>query len=211
MRNGVIICLGKALQPTGEAEPMLLRRCDKALEIHALTQYTIINSGADTVGCGTSEAKFMTEYMQNITQNAPIIMEQQANNTVENFRYCLDLATVLQATEIIIVTCQHHMPRAEYVCQAVLMDRGQNMQITTSPSPDPMRNRLQLLSNEYKKIFTTPSYLVKHFNIEPPGELQFTKAKSTLEKLLQQPENRRRSCSHIPLSAMTFAKIKLCS
>jgi len=197
MSNGVIICLGKILRKDGTPEPMLLSRCDKALEVYGKTGYPIINSGADTIGCGRSEARVMTEYMNRRYPGVPIIMDEAANNTVENFQNCLQFADAIGATKIVIVTCQHHMPRAEYVCRAVLIARGQEIALETAPSSDPVENRAQLRVEEYKKIFTTPKYLQKHFGLEPPGEVQFKATKSKLACLLRPCDRRRKSVSYL--------------
>jgi len=49
-----------------------------------------------------------------------IVKEEKADNTVENFINTIELATQVGAKELIIVTCENHMPRAKYICQAVL-------------------------------------------------------------------------------------------
>ena len=43
--TGIILTLGKKLNNDGTALPMLLARCDKALEVNKLTGYPIINTG----------------------------------------------------------------------------------------------------------------------------------------------------------------------
>jgi len=196
MKRGLIICLGKALKKNGEPEKMLLNRCDKAIEVHRLTGFPIICSGADTVRVGITEAQVMAEYIKSYDSSIPIILEENANNTVENFHYCFEIADQLNAEEIVLVTCEHHMPRASYVCRAVLNYLGSNWgQITfkTETAADVPQTAYALRQEEFKKIFTTPSYLVNHFQIEPPAEMFFSNARQTLEKLVQISTPRRKS------------------
>lgn len=68
--RGVIICLGKALEKTGKPEKMLLQRCEKALEIQKQTNFPIITSGADTVKCGITEAKVMSDFILSKNQKS---------------------------------------------------------------------------------------------------------------------------------------------
>ena len=74
MRKGLIICLGKALKKNGDAEKMLLNRCDKAIEVHRLTGFPIICSGADTVRVGITEAQVMADYIKSHDDSIPLIL-----------------------------------------------------------------------------------------------------------------------------------------
>jgi len=220
MRRGVIICLGKALKKNGTPEKMLLNRCDKAIEVYRSTGFPIICSGADTVQVGISEAQVMADYIHSHDASIPIIFEEKANNTVENFQYCFKIAENLNAEEIILVTCEHHMPRASYVCRAVLNHLGSNLgskmgsnsgsnwgqiNITTESAPDVPQTSHALRQEEHKKIFTTPSYLVNHFEIEPPAEIYFSNARQTLEKLVQISAPRRKSFGQQHLESLVSA------
>ena len=196
IKRGLIICLGKALKKNGEPEKMLLNRCDKAIEVHRLTGFPIICSGADTVQVGVTEAQVMADYIKSHDDSIPLIFEEKANNTVENFQYCFEIADQLNAEEVVLVTCEHHMPRASYVCRAVQSHLGSNFgQITfkTETAHDVPQTAYELRKEEHEKIFTTPSYLVNRFQIEPPAEMFFSSARQTLEKLVQMSTPRRKS------------------
>ena len=196
IKRGLIICLGKALKKNGEPEKMLLNRCDKAIEVHRLTGFPIICSGADTVQVGVTEAQVMADYIKSHDESIPLIFEEKANNTVENFQYCFEIADQLDAEEVVLVTCEHHMPRASYVCRAVQSHLGSNFgRITfkTETARDVPQTAYALRKEEHEKIFTTPSYLVNRFQIEPPAEMFFSSARQTLEKLVQMSTPRRKS------------------
>ena len=196
LKRGLIICLGKALKKNGEPEKMLLNRCDKAIEIHRLTGFPIICSGADTVQVGVTEAQVMADYIKSHDDSIPLIFEEKANNTVENFQYCFEIADQLNAEEVVLVTCEHHMPRASYVCRAVQSHLGSNFgRITfkTETARDVPQTAYALRKEEHEKIFTTPSYLVNRFQIDPPAEMFFSSARQTLEKLVQMSTPRRKS------------------
>lgn len=193
MKRGLIICLGKALKKNGEPEKMLLNRCDKAIEVHRLTGFPIICSGADTVQVGVTEAQVMADYIKSHDASIPLIFEEKANNTVENFQYCFEIADQLNAEEVVLVTCEHHMPRASYVCRAVLEHLGVQIAFKTETAVDVPQTAYALRKEEHRKIFTTPSYLVNHFQIEPPSEMFFSGARQTLEKLVQMSTPRRKS------------------
>ena len=211
MKRGLIICLGKALKKNGEPEKMLLNRCDKAIEVHRLTGFPIICSGADTVRVGITEAQVMADYIKSHDSSIPIIFEENANNTVENFQYCFEIADQLNAEEVVLVTCEHHMPRASYVCRAVLSHLGSIWgQITfkTETAADVPQTAYALRQEEFKKIFTTPSYLVNHFQIEPPAEMFFSNARQTLEKLVQISTPRRKSFGQQHLENLLLTESK---
>lgn len=162
---------------------MLLTRCDKAIEIHKETGYPVVNTGSDPVGCGLSEAEVMSDYMIQRQPEMDVFVEDAAMNTVQNFIFSIQIINALQSKEVIIVTCQHHMPRAEYLCRAVFADRNENFIIQTAPSPDTVEGRQRRLK-EYNKISTVPTYLIKYFNISPPDEEHLVKASKDLEQLL---------------------------
>lgn len=192
-QRGVIICLGKALREKGRPEPMLLNRCDQAIQVHRETGFPIIASGADTMKVGISEAQVMSRYMRSQDPLLPIILEEEANNTVENFQYCFRIAAELQATHVVLVTCEHHMPRATYVCRAVMNHLSLFYNLSNSATPDDAELSLKLRREEYKKIFTTPSYLTRCFAIQPPEDMFFSDARKTLENLIKIKTMRRKS------------------
>jgi len=212
MSRGLIICLGKALKKNGEPEKMLLNRCDKAIEVYRLTGFPIICSGADTVQVGVTEAKVMADYIIARDASIPIIFEEKANNTVENFQYCFEIADKLNAEEVVLVTCEHHMPRASYVCRAVLNNLGSNLaesiNFKTETAVDVSQTAYALRQEEHRKIFTTPSYLINNFQIEPPAEMFFSHAIQTLEKLVQMSTPRRKSFGQQHLESLTSEMAK---
>lgn len=77
----------------GTGNPMIIERCKTAGSIQKNTNFPIIVSGADTKKVGISEAEYMKEYLiqnNNINKNV-IIMEEKADNTVENAINCLQI------------------------------------------------------------------------------------------------------------------------
>ena len=112
-----------------------------------------------------------------------IILEEKANNTVENFLFCFEIMERLGANHIILVTSEHHGPRANFVCRAVMSHRHLNFTLDISTSDDLFSGAQELRNSEYEKIFTTIPYLLEHFAIESPGEKFFEEAKSQLENL----------------------------
>ena len=46
----VIVCLGQALLAEAKPNPILLTRCDKAVELHQIMKCPIINTGGDPAG-----------------------------------------------------------------------------------------------------------------------------------------------------------------
>jgi len=195
--SGIVICLGKVLRKNGLPEPMLLNRCHKAMEVARRTNFPIIVTGGDTIGCGITEATVMADYIRQFDHEVEVMLEHSADNTVENFQNCLEMVSQSGVAEVALVTCEHHMPRAEFVCRAVMISRGIDLAISSHPAPDMAGNVTQLRQEEYRKIFTTPEYLRRKFNIAPPSDLHFQKAKKDLETLLATHKPRRKSCAHV--------------
>jgi len=205
--RGIVIWLGKVLRKNGLPEPMLLNRCHKALEIAKMKKFPIIVTGGDTINCGITEATVMADFIRQFDAEVEVLVEHRADNTVENFQNCLAMVSQSGVEEVALVTCEHHMPRAEFVCRAVMISRGIDLVISCHPAPDMAGNVTQLRQEEYRKIFSTPEYLQRKFNIAPPGDLHFQKAKKDLETLLATHKPRRKSCAHIKVDKVILDRV----
>lgn len=123
------------------------------------------------------------QFQKFLTLNLDIILEEKASSTVKNFLFCFDIMEQFEASRVIIVTSEHHGPRAKFVCRAVMSHRHLNYQLQTSTSKDEFPGVKELINHEMKMMSLFIPYL-KKYGIESPGEEYFEEAKSQLESQL---------------------------
>ena len=146
--SDVIVCLGQALLPGAKASPILLSRCDKAVDLQRDKGCFIINTGGDPARVGITEAQVMTEYMvcvKGIEQNN-IVEERESKSTVENAVFVSRILKSINATKgdgsfegiktLYLVTSLHHMVRSSYVFKAVFDYYNCGIDIIEKPSDD---------------------------------------------------------------------------
>ena len=112
--------------------------------------------------------------------NLDIILEEKASSTVKNFLFSFDIIKEFQASRIIIVTSEHHGPRAKFVCRAVMSHRHLSYKLEISTSKDQFPGVEELINHEMKMMSWFIPYL-KKYGIESPGEEYFEEAKSQLK------------------------------
>ena len=131
LSSEVIVCLGQALLPGAKANPILLSRCDKAVELQREKGCFIINTGGDPARVGKTEARVMTEYMVSVKGIEPnnIVEEEESKSTFENAVFVSKILRSINKTKgdgcfegiktLYLVTSPHHMVRSSYVFKAV--------------------------------------------------------------------------------------------
>jgi uncharacterized SAM-binding protein YcdF (DUF218 family) len=109
-----IVILGYGLNPDGSMQPILRRRVQTGSTIARLfPQAPIIVTGGNPQN-GTTEAQQMAAMLLSLGVPANrIIMENQANSTVQNARFSVPLAKQAGASGIILVTSSTHQGRAD--------------------------------------------------------------------------------------------------
>ena len=159
----VIVCLGQALLADAKPNPILLTRCDKAVELHQIMKCPIINTGGDPVGVGRTEARVMSEYMKSVygVEKAFIIEEGAAQSTVENAVFVLNLLKDFRKEHegafsdciinVFLVTSPHHMPRSSYIFKAVFGHDNFKFKLIESPSIDSLTSNMLKQNLMYEK------------------------------------------------------------
>ena len=167
----VIVCLGQALLPNAEPNPVLLTRCDKAVELYRILKCPIINTGGDPVGCGKTEARVMSEYMKSVygVDKTYIIEESEAKSTLENAIFVLK---ILEGSKnknedkfcncdinVYLVTSPHHMARSSYFFKAVFDYHNFKFNLIEAPSCSNMTSNM-LKQN----LMCEKNFIVHHRN-----------------------------------------------
>ena len=159
----VIVCLGQALLADANPNPILLTRCDKAVELHQIMKCPIINTGGDPVGVGRTEARVMSEYMKSVyrVEQTFIIEEGAAQSTVENAVFVLNLLKDFRKEHegafsdciinVFLVTSPHHMPRSSYIFKAVFGHDNFKFKLIESPSIDSLTSNMLKQNLMYEK------------------------------------------------------------
>ena len=160
----VIVCLGQALLADANPNPMLLTRCDKAVELHKIMKCPIINTGGDPAGVGKTEARVMSEYMESVygIDQTFIIEEGAAQSTVENAVFVLNLLNDFRKENedafsdchinVYLVTSPHHMPRSSYIFKTVFDYHNFQVKFIESPSINSLTSNMlkqNLLNEKY--------------------------------------------------------------
>ena len=142
----IIVVLGQALLPNAKVSPNLLRRCDKAVELHRERNCYIINTGGDPARVGLTEAQAMRDYMVNAKciENNVILDESEARSTLENALFVLRILKSINGSRedeslgsiqnLYLVTCPHHMVRSSFLFKAVFAHFNYTINIIEKPS-----------------------------------------------------------------------------
>ena len=142
----IIVVLGQALLPNAKVSPNLLRRCDKAVELHRDRNCYIINTGGDPARVGLTEAQAMRDYMVNAKciENNVILDESEARSTLENALFVLRILKSINGSRedeslgsiqnLYLVTCPHHMVRSSFLFKAVFAHFNYTINIIEKPS-----------------------------------------------------------------------------
>ena len=159
----VIVCLGQALLADAKPNPILLTRCDKAVELHQIMKCPVINTGGDPAGVGKTEARVMSEYMESVygVDQTFIIEEGAAQSTLENAVFVLNLLEEFRKENddvcsdcninVYLVTSPHHMPRSSYIFKAVFGHHNFQFKLIESPSMDSLTSNMLKQNLMYEK------------------------------------------------------------
>lgn len=129
----VLGCHVKNGRPGGTLE----RRLTHASSVAALyPQLTVIMSGGKNWQ-GVSESSAMSAWWIARGPNTVLISEDQSMNTRQNALYVAQLCKERGITEVLLVTCDFHMPRARYLFQR------HGLRVIPHPSPSPKKGWLR--------------------------------------------------------------------
>ncbi|MGN1344601.1 MAG: YdcF family protein [Traorella sp.] len=145
-----IVILGCGLLDSNRISPLLMQRCQIAIELYQKEPKQIVVSGGMGKDESISEAKAMKEYIikQGINEK-DILLEEKSSNTKENLLY----TSILIGNSFTIVTSDYHRPRVYLLTKII----GLNTTILTSHSI--FYYRIYAMMREYLAIlslFTFP-------------------------------------------------------
>jgi len=133
-KRTVVICLGYILNSDGSMDDILVKRLEKAAQVHQQEgNIPLYVTGGDTVKCGQSEAKIMGKYLkETLDVNSELIhYDHEARNTLENFIFTSQAIRKQfpgnDLIEIHIVTSSWHFPRSRALARTIF--RCQRMQV----------------------------------------------------------------------------------
>ena len=114
------LLLGCPAHDDGTMSSSQIKRCNLSIEMYKKNLYdTLIISGSN-VKNKYIEAKVMNDYIQNKTM-IPTILETNARNTFENFKFSKD---IIQKQDVLILTSQTHAKRACAIARQFFSDYG---------------------------------------------------------------------------------------
>lgn len=131
-----IIVLGAQVKPDGEPSLQLQWRIDAAVEAWGKHNCIIVTCGAQGADEPAPEAHVMRDAL--IRQGVPeeyILVEDQSFNTRQNIAHAVTLLEGTEASRVLIVTSDYHLPRA----MAMAEDAGLEASGMGSPTKLGMR------------------------------------------------------------------------
>lgn len=133
-----IVILGYGLNPDGSMQTLLRRRVTTGYTVAQLFPFSSIIVTGGNPQNGTTEAEQMRLMLLSLGfSDNRIIVENQANSTVQNARFSVPLAQQAGASGIILVTSSTHQERAD----GNFTDAGADLLATVSyPDGDPSVN-----------------------------------------------------------------------
>lgn len=202
-----VICIGQALLPNASIPSSLWNRIHTTSSwISELVQcgqdsINIIFSGGDPKNVGKTEAKAMMESFYSmvpveISSKVHCILEEQSNNTMENFVYCNQILRQCSG-DLCLVTSDFHLPRAKLIAQSIL---GANHQLFVRSAPSSHRrlpiyrpmwmrpkdhhqwNMCEIIDFEVK-AFSNINALFARYGFPPPSPSTVARAMSELKVL----------------------------
>ncbi|MFH1505475.1 MAG: YdcF family protein, partial [archaeon] len=120
-----IICLGHVFSRKETIEMMRLRTA-KAVELYTQGRAKkIIFTGGFKTNKKISEARFMADItLKHGIPKKDIILEEKANDTIENAKYCKAILDKKGLKTAIVVSSPHHMVRVKYIFNKIMKDKS---------------------------------------------------------------------------------------
>ncbi|MBT6095568.1 MAG: YdcF family protein [Rhodospirillaceae bacterium] len=133
----VIVVLGAAQMPDGSPGPVIERRVAKAVQLwQAGRAPYLLMSGGKTVS-DISEAETMAEVaLASGIDAEAILLEDRSTRTIENAAFTVEMIRGRGWKDVLIVTDDFHMPRAEY-CY-----RSMRIPVWSAKVKNPMSKRI---------------------------------------------------------------------
>jgi len=162
-----VIVLGKSLFQHGEPHYSLISRMSNSAQYfqqhHAKNKDDImIVTGGKVRSDVFSEAQVMKDLaMQEGVDAERIIMEESANNTIENALFTLDLLYELGVQSVVIITADYHLPRVQTIFERILPKHFKRAYKSEHPDLTPLE-RQQEEQNEQKMLANLDAHLANY-------------------------------------------------
>lgn len=117
-----ILVLGCPTHPDGSLCRTQMRRCNKAIELWLNKTAPLIMISGGKVHNEYCEAEMMAAYIHKQAFEIPILIEDKAMNTYDNFKYAKLLCIQNQIHRIAIVTSTSHCSRSAYFARKFFTD-----------------------------------------------------------------------------------------
>jgi len=99
--------------------------------------------------------------MQEGVEADRIIMEESANNTIENALFTLDLLYELGISSVVIITADYHLPRVQTIFERILPKHFKRAYKAEHPDLTPLE-RNQEDANEQKMLKDLDAHLANY-------------------------------------------------
>lgn len=128
----VVAVLGFSGKGTGELHPVCAARVNRAVELTRADDVVVLSGWARARGA-TSEAQLMSRAWTGAP--ARLILDDGARHTAENASHAAEVARVLGAREVLVVTSRWHAPRATLIFRWFLRGSGVRVVVATARGP----------------------------------------------------------------------------
>jgi len=167
--NCAILVLGRKLLPNGNPSKILIGRMKAAIAIFNKMNYegkvcAMICSGGEVMENTRPEAIVMKELaLADGVASEHIFLEEQAYNTPENMIYSRRILDSLGVKDVVLVTSDFHMKRAEKYAEAFI-PKTEGFTITLEEDHPPLNRAIRQEIEKEKKSITYVSSRVNKYN-----------------------------------------------
>ena len=158
MKADAIVILGGGISQDGKLKQTTINRLDKGIELfnQGIARYIILSgkysSELDYIPV-TTEAKAMAKYLEDkgIPEDR-ILLEEESMDTIGNAYFTkVKILKPRNWKNIVVVTSDFHIPRAEYIFRKVL-GKGYKVRFVGAPTGF-SRRKLKELMDEENRVF----------------------------------------------------------
>ena len=160
------VILGYKLDNNNKIHPILKKRLDKFIKIYKTGDKVILSGGKRNKKNNKTESYIMSKYLlDKITiSKKNIILENKANDTIENIKFLLKILKKENIKNISLITSSWHMKRVKYIIKNILKNHNEKNKFTFHSSrilnPPDKDEKIQLKKEKQKLINLKRIFLV---------------------------------------------------
>lgn len=157
-----VVVFGCAVSTNGEPSPALARRLQRAVQEHRRQPHALVVVSGGAVRTHLAEGAVMRAWLQRHgVPAANIVVEDQAQNTLENAQRVAPLLKELGLRRVLLVTERFHMRRSQLLLLGALRGVGLgDLKVDRASAPDNLRG-VARFGRWLREVFATQRDLTR--------------------------------------------------